>query len=125
MIRNLEISDIPTVASFDRDFEFPDLQSKLYMIKKVALHENKIIAAAFLRITSEGILVADHDCSEYERTKAILQLVTNIKIEAVQKGLSDCHIFVAKDNEKFRKFATKLGFKDCRDPAMVMQYEQR
>lgn len=119
MIRNLMVKDIPIIEGFKRDFEFPNLHSPLYILKETAINDDcKVVGAAFVKITSEGILILNQECSEYERAKAGLELIRSLKEEAIKKGLEDCHIWVG--DPRTRNFARKLGFKDCRDPSMVI-----
>ena len=115
----MKIEDIPTLASFPRNFPWPNIVSPTFVVKKVAIGEdNSIVGAAFVKITAEVILLLEDDRSNIEKTKTIIQLASELRPEAKKLGLEDCHVWV-KD-EKFRDILTHLGFKNCEFPSMVM-----
>lgn len=111
ILRGIESGDIDSLKKIKIGFEFPDLSSYLYACKRVALVDDKIIGAGFIRLTCEGILIIDESFPLVTRVKVIKALIDNVFAEAESIGLSECHVFLS--NGKIRNLLSKLGFIDC------------
>lgn len=112
---NLEVRDMvepELIREFPRDFPFPDLESLLYVSRKEVLVDGKIVAAAFLKITSEAILIQAPELPRATRAKALSALTKTLDAELEQFGLDEVHVFISKPEvDKTVSYYTKrLGF---------------
>ncbi len=103
---NSNIHEIDKINSYG--FPTPDISSSLFISKKIAVSQGKVIGFAGIRLTSEGILILDKDQSRVTRAKAILELIESCKRDIKKLNLSDVHVFV--EDEKVKNFLQKCGF---------------
>jgi hypothetical protein len=105
----------------DNSFPFPNINNFLYISKKVIVEDNEIIAAGFLKLTSEGILITNPRTSRRSRVLATKELINILELEAKKFGFDDCHVFV-KDS-KVQEFLRHLGFNFCKGGTpMIIQF---
>jgi hypothetical protein len=123
-IRHYNESDLPALQSLHStqgfDYGLPDLSNPLFTTKliltetKIAADTNanpaspeKILAAAFLRLTAEAYLLLDPKAgTPHDRWRAILALHAATEREAWQRGLEDVHAWLPPPIAK--KFGTRL-----------------
>lgn len=108
-----DMTDVELVKEFPRDFPFPDLESLLYFSRKEVVDENgRVIAAAFLRLTSEAILIQAPELPRAARAKILKALVVEMDKDLKAFGLDDVHVFISEPEvEKTVTYYTKrLGF---------------
>lgn len=93
----------------DGSFPFPDLSNPLYISKRIAVCDGKTIAAGFVRLTCEGILIVDGNACKLARAIAGKEIIESLKIDVKSKGLDECHVFVK--NPDVVRFLEHVGFK--------------
>lgn len=112
---------IEEVKNIHIEFPFPDLQNPLYISKKVAIGNGKVIGAGFVRLTGEGILILDRDQPTITRARAGAEIIEALKDTVKKNGLDECHVFVHDMN--VRKYLQHLGFNNCKGgQAMVIHF---
>lgn len=105
----------------DNSFPFPDLSNPLYVSKKIAMSDGKIIGGGIVRITTEGILILNQDASLQQRSIASKAIINSLKEDIKSRGLDECHVFVQQAN--VRLFLKSLGFINCKGgDAMVIHF---
>jgi hypothetical protein len=92
-------------------FSFPDLTNPLYISKRMCLDKNGIVAAGFIKIMAEGILLTNKERPAITRAKGSVEILNRLKRDAKYAGLDSCHVFVS--DEKVHKFLKHYGFDDC------------
>ena len=115
--RTLQNEDIEAVKSLHDKMEtgyvFPDISGALFQIKGVVVDKNdKIVAAAALKITSEAFLWLNLKKSDSEKVKAILALTEKLSADAKKIGLDESTCWLPPGIEqKFAAFLYKLGWR--------------
>jgi hypothetical protein len=107
-----DMIDEELIKEFPRDFPFPDLESLLYFSRKEVLMNGRVVAAAFMRLTSEAILIQAPDLPRASRAKVLMALTGEMDRELERFGLDDVHVFISEPEvAKTVTFYTKrLGF---------------
>ena|SRR5271166_6045584 len=95
----------------DGSFPLPDLTNRLYILKKSAVENGKLVAVGLVRLTAEGILMTDQSLPLVTRANCSTVLIESLKSDAKSYGLDECHVFVK--NEKVSKFLKHIGFSPC------------
>lgn len=105
----------------DNSFPFPDLSNPLYVSRKIAMSEGKIIGGGLVRLTTEGILILDQNTTLQQRSIASKAIINALKEEVKSRGLDECHVFVQQSN--VRRFLKSLGFNDSKGGnAMIIHF---
>jgi len=91
IIRDLQQQDTQQIAEIHgrmgMDYALPDLDSPLFLVRKVATNENgKILAACVLRIEAETYLLLDPQLSPQIKMKTMLELQPEILRGAWEQG---------------------------------------
>lgn len=93
MVRELRESDIEVLKEIHReqgiDYQFPDLTSPLFFIKKVYEVDGKITGALVLKICAETALLVRG--GPQEKMTAMQELQEAVLNEAYLKGLDEIH----------------------------------
>lgn len=107
-----DMTDEELIREFPRDFPFPDLESLLYVSRKEVVVDGKVVAAAFLKITSEAILIQAPDLPRATRARVLTALTDVLDEELETFGLDEVHVFISKPEvDKTVSYYTKrLGF---------------
>jgi hypothetical protein len=120
-VRNIQSTDKKALEAISIDFPFPDIENPLYMAAKVIEDDGKVIGAAFIRLTSEAILVMDETTPKRTRVEGVEGCFNALQQEIKALGMDECHAFVRAPN--IAKLLTKLGFKFTRSGhAMVIHF---
>lgn len=120
IVRDLRPDDLGKVRAIATDFPFPDLSNLLYFKQKVAEVNGEIVAAVFVRLTAEGILVVDESAPKTLRTRAAVELINTAKRETYEMGLDEWHAFV--QNPTMENLLRRIGFTYCVGKPMVVSY---
>jgi hypothetical protein len=118
--RRLEKSDIKRLLEIHKkfyNFPFPDINNPLYAIQRIVTEKDKIVLAAIIKLTSEGVFITDKDISPITRMKAIMTADKDLKL-LWNFGLEDVHTF-AENDDHYVNILRKLGFQDCSGHSMV------
>jgi len=118
--RRLEKFDIERLMEIHKkfyNFPFPDLSNPLYAIQRVVVEKDKIILAAIVKLTAEGIFITNKDIGNLTRMKAIMAADKDLKL-LWNFGLDDIHTF-AENDDHYINILRKLGFEDCTGHSMV------
>jgi hypothetical protein len=99
------------------DFQFPDLRSPLFIVKKVAVDDDgSIIGAAVIRIEAEQYLWVDKQRSSRVRWQAVEELARSSYRSAWAAGLENLVAWIPCAVEKtFAHALEKLGWIPDRD----------
>ena len=94
MVRDYEPGDKEALAAIHCsqgiDYEFPDIDAPLFIVKKVLTDENgKIKAALVLRICAETMLLLDPEQEPQEKLTEMQELQSSVLSEAYKQGLDD------------------------------------
>lgn len=121
-IRNSNLSDVVTLASFNRqDFGVPNLNGPYVLAAKtISTHKDGIIAAGIVRATTEGILVIDESQPLVTRVNVIQELIRTLRRDISRIGYDECHVFA---NAAISPLLRKLNFVDCKGTPMVLQWQ--
>src|SRR6266571_7719869 len=118
IVRPLMAEDITKVRSIHErssDFPLPDFCDSHYVIKEVAVKNDKIIGVGLLRTTSEAILILDLDEARSDRAQAIEELLRTGIWKCQKIGIDEIHSFLT--GEITYSFADvlkrKFGFVNC------------
>jgi len=115
MIRNLQFRDLETLIQYPLDFPFPLLSNGLYCVQKALLDHDKVVGAAFLRLTCEATLILDPKLNDLTKAALISESFKELKAEATEKyGLDQVHVFIVPEsNVKYAEFLKKhFGFQE-------------
>lgn len=122
VVRDYRPADLEQVraihADSEIDYRFPDLDSALFVVRKVVELDGKVIAAGFLRVEAEAYLLLDKSDwgNALEKFAAIEAVQTEALVEAWVKGLDNCVCWVPKEvNSSFAKRLIQLGWTQDRE----------
>jgi hypothetical protein len=98
------------------DYLFPDLDSPLFITRKVLIDDDgNIIGAAFLKVQAETYLMLDPTLGPRQKMDAINRLNPEVEREAWEKGLDTLVAYIPEDiDKKFDKRLLKLGWERVR-----------
>lgn len=108
----MTLSELATLEKFSPDFPLPDLNNSLYFATHVVKEEGRVVAGAFIKLTSELILITNPELRSLERARLFDHMMQKALAELRKQGLDDAHVFVmGKDPEKTAKVLIKhYGF---------------
>lgn len=104
-------------AEMGLDYKMPDLGSPLFIVTKVALLNDKIVAIGTVRLEAELYLWIDHKVGEPDQRWGAIQALNQTVMDAAwTKGLDNAVCWVPEEVEKsFQKRLTAMGFSRDRD----------
>jgi len=106
-----DLTDSDDLSSLSTNgYDIPKMDNKC-VVRLGVERDGKIVAAGFVRVTSEGILAVDPNEPKVSRVKHIIALVHKGIQCARVAGLDECHVFV-QDMNVF-KILGRLGFVNC------------
>ena len=122
IIRDYHSDDFEEVKALheqgDLDYLMPDIDSPLFIVRKVMEVGGKIVCAILWRMEVETYLLLDKNSilSPEEKLEAIRTLQVEGLNDLWLKGVDNCVAWVPKDVEKsFGKRMTELGWSPDRD----------
>lgn len=93
----------------------PAIDQPLYVVKEVAVIEDKVIGLGLIRISSEVITILDLDQPRSVRARAVQKLLETGIFKSQKLGIDEMHAFLT--GEITHSFADvlkrKFGFVDC------------
>jgi len=118
MIRDYRPEDLPEIIEIHKaqgfDYALGDLDSPLFLVKKVREVHGHVVAAMFLRVTAETFLVSTG--SPEAKGRAIVELQPEVLREAYEKGLADVICVVPPEiSETFASVLNRMGWEKDRD----------
>lgn len=97
------------------DYSEPDLDSPLFIVKKVVEQDGKVIAACALRLTAECYLIMGN-VSPQEKMESMLMMQPEVLMAAWSQGLDEIEARIPTEMEKrFQKRLKQLGWSRNRD----------
>lgn len=118
VIRSYQESDLEQVLAIHKrssDFPMPAIDQPLYVVKEVAVIEDKVIGLGLIRISSEVITILDLDQPRSVRARAVQKLLETGIFKSQKLGIDEMHAFLT--GEITHSFADvlkrKFGFVDC------------
>ena len=117
MIRDYKAEDLAAIEDMFRRSGLPsecmpDANHPLFLIKKVAVANNKPVMAAFTKLTAEQFLLVDHEWETPGERWAMLHHLRDAVVSEVDaQGIQDLTCFVPPTVEaSFGKRLQALGF---------------
>lgn len=120
-IRDCTPEDIPEIKRIhdlkNIDYAFPDLKQPLFLVKKVAVDDGKVIMAVGGYIQAETYLWMDPEWSDpHTRLEVMQQLQDSFLDELNLQGVDCCVCYVPEHIEKsFAKRLDALGWEPNRE----------
>ena len=115
-VRDLKPTDCEELAKIHAkmgmDYEMPDLNSPLFLVKKVVTDENgKVIGASVVRLEAECYLWLDPEIAPRTKMNCMLELQPEILRSSWEKGLENLVAWIPSWMEKkFRRRLHQLGW---------------
>ena len=131
MIRNYLSSDEPKLRAVFKaqgfEYDWPNLNSPLFLSKLVLEERNFPVMAIASRLTTEEYLLVDKDWgTPAMRWRAFLQLHEAVCSDLYAKGLEDCYCWIPPQIEKpFGRRLFKLGWARNKWSAFNLQLAER
>lgn len=100
------------------DYQMPDFDSPLTLIKTLAETDNgKILAAVAVKMQGEVFLWVDRSASEFARSRAIDRVVRSCRRQAFEKGLDQvcCYVPDEVSTPEFCSVLRHVGFTPARE----------
>jgi hypothetical protein len=118
-VRDYTKADKDAVEQIHRDmgmdYKFPNLDSKLFIVKKVYVDNGEIIGAEFLKVQAEAYLMLKPGLDTLEKTKVIAKLSKFAELQAYTKGIETIAAYIPEEiSKKFAKRLTLLGWDTAR-----------
>lgn len=118
-VRDYTDADKTAVEQIHRDsrmdYQFPAVDSPLFVVKKVYELDGRIIGAEFLKLQAEAYLMLSCDLDALEKTRVIAHLSRETEREAYNQGLDTIAAYIPEDiSNKFTKRLTLLGWDKAR-----------
>jgi hypothetical protein len=116
VIRNYLTSDEPKLRAIFKaqgfEYEWPNLNSPLFLSKIVLEERNYPVAAICSRLTAEEYFLADKDWGTPEmRWQAFLELHEAARADLFNRGLEDCYCWIPPQIERpFGRRLFRLGW---------------
>ena len=115
MIRDAQPEDFATIehihAAMGSDYNLPQFDHPLFIVRKVAIGENGLKAACFLRLTAETYLWLDPDLPPRDKMLTMQELQPVVLSEAWSKGLDDVEARIPETvQRRFQKRLKQLGW---------------
>lgn len=115
-VRDLLPEDIPELERIHEqqglDYQFPDLESPLFLVKKVFCRGDKVVAGLVLKVCAETMLLLDGEQGPQDKLTEMQMLQSSVLSEAYQKGLDE--IYAAIPEIGFDKRLVRLGWQKDR-----------
>ena len=113
------VTDKATIEQLHRDmgmdYKLPDIDSALFVVKKVYELDGKVVGAEFLKIQAEAYLMLDCRLDTVEKTRVIAHLSHAVEREAYNRGLDTLVAYIPEDiSTKFTKRLNLLGWDKAR-----------
>ena len=112
MVRDYQPSDLAALkvmhAAQGLDYQFPDIDSPLFFVRKVFSDGDKIRAALVLKICAETMLLLDGQQQPQEKLTEMQILQSSVLSEAYSKGLDEIHASIPEIG--FDKRLIQLGW---------------
>jgi len=122
VIRDYKIKDFRDVkrihAQGGLDYQFPDINSPLFIVRKVMTVNDKVVCAVLWRMEVETYLLLDQESTlgPEEKMMALRALQVEGLHELWTKGIDNCVAWIPESVEKhFSKRLTQLGWEPDRD----------
>lgn len=120
MVRDAEKEDFPEIerihAEMGMDYKLPDLESPLFIVKKLVEKDGKVIGACLLRLTAETMLLLSPDLGPAEKMDAMEAMQPEVIHGAWSKGLDDIEARIPQETEAiFEKRLLQLGWERNRE----------
>lgn len=115
-VRNAQLGDVSQIRHIHEDmgldYQFPALDSPLFITRKVVEDENgKVIGACFLRLTAETYLWLSPESSARDKIVAMEAMQPEVLRDAYNKGIDDIEARIPPSVEtRFQKMLGKLGW---------------
>ena len=102
---------IPHIRELSKKFKLPDVTSPLFIVRtSVVDDEGNLVAAGFLKVIGEAILVIDENLLMKDRAK-IVDMFHKVGEEAARKkGLDEIDAFVTQDKGFVNFLLKRLDF---------------
>lgn len=115
MIRRYQPSDLEALkrmhAAQGYDYQFPDVESPLFLSKLVLEEEGRPVMATLARATAEAYLLLDpEEMKPAERWERILHLIGHAERDLSWKGMGDVHAFVPPEAATFMRALERIGW---------------
>lgn len=110
-VRDLSLGDLRELESHAK-FPLPNLNSKLYIIKKSIESDGELLGSFWVKITSETSLILQPDLSRLAKARAIKEVFDFLVNELVSMGLDDSHLFIDNDDTYVEILKKHFRFKD-------------
>jgi len=115
-----DIWEVQALIRANQDWNIPDINSPLYILKEVAVnHKGAIIGIGLVRLTSEVILVVDAKQNLATKMTTLKTLMNRGIDESRKCGLDEWHAFVM--SYKFAKLLEKLKFVKSKSIATLVR----
>ena len=119
-VRDYTDADKQAVAQLHRDmgmdYLLPDLESPLFVVRKVYELDGRIIGTEFLKLQAEAYLMLDCNLDAVEKTRVIAHLSRETEREAYNRGLDTLAAYIPEEiSTKFSKRLNLLGWSKARD----------
>lgn len=120
MITQLHSSELPKLKEWST-FPFPNLDSGLYCSQRAIYNDQgKLIGGAFLKLTSEAMLILDPNAKGFERAKGIKEIFTLVPIEMDKFGLDQVHVFVLSHDSLAQVLREHYNFQNATGIPLVL-----
>lgn len=118
-VRDYEPTDKAAVEQIHRDmgmdYKLPDLESPLFIVKKVYVEAGRIVGTEFLKVQAEAYLMLDCSLDPVEKTRVIAHLSHAVERDAFNRGLDTLVAYIPEDiSTKFTKRLNLLGWDKAR-----------
>lgn len=118
-VRDYEPNDKAAVEQIHRDmgmdYKLPDLESPLFIVKKVYVEAGRIVGTEFLKVQAEAYLMLDCSLDPVEKTRVIAHLSHAVERDAFNRGLDTLVAYIPEDiSTKFTKRLNLLGWDKAR-----------
>jgi len=128
MIREYRPEDLKQLQQIHREqnlgYTLPNIEDPIFLSKIVEEDNGTIRAAILLRVTSEGYLLFGPGGHPVERWRRLVALHEAARLEAIQRGLSDIHVWCPPRLEKsFGKRLGQLNWQKALWPCYVLELE--
>jgi len=112
MVRDYRPEDLAALKALHAaqgiDYQFPDLDSPLFFVRKVFTDGSKIRAALVLKICAETMLLLDGQQGPQDKLTEMQMLQSSVLSEAYEKGLDE--IYASIPEIGFDKRLIQLGW---------------
>lgn len=120
MVRDATPEDFPEIekihAAMGLDYKLPELESPLFIVRKLIERDGKVIGACLLRLTAETFLLLSPELGPEEKMHAMEAMQPEVVSEAWKQGLEEIEARIPHETEEiFKKRLIQLGWTRNRD----------